>query len=416
MDNDDTPLHARGDPAGNEPNPDAPVSGPPSWLVGAAAALGVGAAAATLALPAGIAWAFTHPPRRLHLRTPRALHLHFHRVRLLTQDGVRLSAWHVPVNKARVARGLVVVCHGYYGNRAEMLPHLAFLHAAGYEALLLDFRAHGWSGGRLTTFGVHETLDVRAALDWVGRQPTLRELPLALLGESMGAAVCLLVAAADTRVRAVVSDAAFARFDSAVEGRLRTILGRLADPVIPPAQAAGERLLGVRCIEIAPEEAIAKIAPRPVLLIHGGRDRLIRVENAYRLLRAARKNPNNRVSLWEVPSAGHVASIRLAPDEYARRVLTFLEMALTPFPLRIRRIQAPRCLRRRRGVTGGEGNKNKGQAGPGRESEKAKQGHGFGRRENRARFLCVCRTHVHSKPAQQRARIPASPERGRQPP
>jgi pimeloyl-ACP methyl ester carboxylesterase len=148
----------------------------------------------------------------------------------------------------------------------------------------------------------------------------------------MGAAVCLLVAAADTRVRAVVSDAAFARFDSAVEGRLRTILGRLADPVIPPAQAAGERLLGVRCIEIAPEEAIAKIAPRPVLLIHGGRDRLIRVENAYRLLRAARKNPNNRVSLWEVPSAGHVASIRLAPDEYARRVLTFLEMALTPFP------------------------------------------------------------------------------------
>ena len=248
--------------------------GTAGWRVFAALAAGVGA---VLLAPAGVAWFFTHPPRRLHRRTPHsALGLRFHRVRLVTQDGVRLSAWYVPVEEN--TRGLVVVCHGYYGNRAEMLPHLRFLHAAGYATILLDFRAHGWSGGKMATFGASEVWDVRAALDWAGAQSELAGRPVALLGESMGGSVALLVAAGDARVRAVVADSAFARFDSAVEGRVRLMVGaRLTARVVPPVRVVGERLLGTRVVDIAPEDAIARIsAPHcPVLLIHGTADRLI---------------------------------------------------------------------------------------------------------------------------------------------
>lgn len=278
------------------------------------------------ALPLGLAWGFTHPPRRLHRLTPLALGIPFHRVRLRTRDDLRLSAWYVPAPQDREARGVVVVCHGYYGNRSTMLPHMEFLHRAGYAVVLFDFRAHGWSGGRMVTLGSKEVLDLQAALDWTAAREELAALPLLALGESMGGAVALLAASEDDRVAAVVADSAFARLDNAVAGRLRLSLGRLADWVVPPTQRAGERLLGVRCAEIAPEEAIARLAPRPVLLIHGTQDRLIRPENAHVLLASA---PGN-ATLWEVEEAYHCGAIYVARAEYARRVLTFFGAGHAP--------------------------------------------------------------------------------------
>lgn len=297
------------------------------YLLGAGA-LGAAAAAAA-ALPAGVAWAFTHPPRRLHRQNPRsAFGIPYERVRLRTEDSVRLSAWYVPAAATDEGdtppRGVVVVCHGYYGNRGTMLPYLSFLHRERFACLLFDFRAHGWSGGRRTTFGANEPLDLQAAIDWVWAQDDLRGVPLTVLGESMGASVALMVSAQDERVRAVVADSAFARFDSAVEGRLKLAFGRAATAFLPHASRVGERLLGCAITDIAPEEAIKRIAPRPVFLIHGTRDRLISVENAHRLLEAA---PGN-ADLWEVPNAGHCGAVYVVKDEYAQRVAGFLTESL----------------------------------------------------------------------------------------
>jgi pimeloyl-ACP methyl ester carboxylesterase len=294
---------------------------------GSVVAMGAGIAAVA-ALPAVLVWAFLHPPRRLHHRTPRSwLGIPFDRVRLRSRDGVSISAWYVPVPEGETPRGVVVLCHGYHGNRAMMLPYLAFLHRAGFAAVLFDWRAHGWSGGKMATFGSTEPEDLIAALDWVQEHPDLRHLPLALLGESMGASVSLLVAAVETeRVKAVVADSPYARFDRAVEGRLRLAFGpRVAPLVLPPTRRLGEALLGVSCEQIAPMEAMQRIFPRPVLLIHGQQDRLIAPENA-RLI--AEASPGN-VTLWEVPEAGHVQSVFVAGDEYGRRVTDFLLKALT---------------------------------------------------------------------------------------
>ena len=220
---------------------------------------------------------------------------------------------------------MVVISHGYYGNREQMLPYLRFLHAGGYAVLLYDFRAHGWSDGGRTTFGIKEVDDLQAALTWVDQQTERRCLPLILLGESMGASVSLLVAAEVKRVRAVVSDSAYARFDSAVGGRLRTALGNtMGNAITPSAQRAGERILGVRCADIAPMEAAARIAPRPLFLIHGQEDRFITPDNSRAILAAA---PDN-TTLWEVADARHVRSIYVAGDEYGERVLAFLAEAL----------------------------------------------------------------------------------------
>ena len=305
------------DSAGSEPG-----RGLLPFVVGAAVVAGV------IALPAALAWGFLHPPRRFHRQTPRtALGLDYERVRLRAADGVPLSGWFVPPpGDLGDARGMVVISHGYSGNRQKMLPYLDFLHAAGYAAFLFDFRAHGWSGGKMATFGHQEPLDLRAALDWAENHPVLGRLPLALLGESMGASVSLLLAADDLRVRAVVADSPYSRFDAAVESHLQVALGAAAPYVTPHARRVGERVSGFRADEIAPIDAVQKIAPRPVLLIHGTADRLVTVENSRRIHAAA---PNN-TTLWEVEGTAHVQSVYDAGAEYARRVVDFLEAALAP--------------------------------------------------------------------------------------
>lgn len=290
---------------------------------GAARPLLVGAAMAGAGalLPIALAWGFTHPPRSRHLQTPRSLGLRYERVRLRTEDGLRLSAWHVPASGQ--ARGVAVICHGYFGNRARMLPHLQILHDAGFAALLFDFRAHGWSGGHLVTLGCAEQLDARAALDWVEAQEALLDLPIVLLGESMGASVALLAASEDRRVRAVIADSAFARLDYAVAGRMRSVFGHLGTWLAPSAQRAGERFLGMRCVDISPMQAIARLDARcPVLLIHGAEDRFIVPDNSRQLLEAARPG---MATLWEAPGARHCRAIYVAPEEYARRILEFLD-------------------------------------------------------------------------------------------
>lgn len=283
--------------------------------------IGGAALGALLALPGALAYGFLHPPRRVHIRTPKtALGLDYERLRLRTGDGMALSAWFIP---HPAPRGVAVLSHGYSNCRDAMLPYAALLHAEGFSVLLYDFRGHGWSERARITFGLKETSDLTAALDFA--QARADGLPLVLVGESMGAAVSLLVAADDPRVAAVIADCPFARLDEPIHRRLVLLFGpTLGEVLSAPTRRVGERLLGVSPEAIAPEEAIVRIAPRPVLLIHGTDDQLIPVSHVHRLHDAS----EGHAEVWTVPGARHARSVYEAPDDYARHIHDFLERAI----------------------------------------------------------------------------------------
>ena len=134
-----------------------------------------------------------------------------------------------------------------------------------------------------------------------------------------------MTTAEDQRIEAVTADSPFARFDAAVEARLKLFFSPATPVFTPRTRHYGERLLGVPCKTIAQEDAMATIAPPPILLIQGGKDHLVTPDNAHGIYQQSPENITNR----EVPEASHIRSIYLARAEYALRINEFLQASFS---------------------------------------------------------------------------------------
>jgi alpha-beta hydrolase superfamily lysophospholipase len=101
----------------------------------------------------------------------------------------------------------VLLLHGRSQNRLSMLGYAKFLLSSGFSVVMMDARAHGESGGTISTYGHVERYDVKAVVDALTASEPVDHAYA--LGESMGAAVALQAAAADPRIEAVVAEGAF---------------------------------------------------------------------------------------------------------------------------------------------------------------------------------------------------------------
>ncbi len=244
--------------------------------------------------------------------TPADLGLEYESVRFTTDDGVTLSGWLVAA--ARETRTAVIVLHGFSGHRLpELAAFVPWLHER-HHVLQFDFRGHGQSDLRVTTLGWHEARDVAAAVRFLeGRGLG----PIALFGVSMGASTAI-VAAPDLPVAAVIADAPFADVHHPVANRMRSVgypLSAVGAWMIVAAAA-----LRTRTWLRNPINMVARIAPRPLLIISPGDDLLIHRTQSERLYQRA----GEPKEIFRVPGAGHAEAYAVDPDRYRSRVLDFL--------------------------------------------------------------------------------------------
>ena len=80
-------------------------------------------------------------------------------------DGVTLRAW--SIRHFHGNGDAVILLHGHTDNRAGMLGNADLLLRHGFAVLLPDARAHGISGGDISTCGVMESGDIRRWFDSV---------------------------------------------------------------------------------------------------------------------------------------------------------------------------------------------------------------------------------------------------------
>lgn len=264
-----------------------------------------------------LAIASVRPPRAPLFLTPFDLQVPHDPVSFPSRDGTRLAGWWLPHPRARA---VAVLCHGYVANRCEVLGVALELYRLGFSCLLFDFRAHGESGGRYTTIGIREVQDALGAVDFVAPFG----LPILLFGSSMGGAVAIMAAARDGRVGAVIADSAYARLSDAAnswwEAGFGPVLGKLCRPVKYLAMWMTRSSLA----EAQPVRDIGRIAPRPLLLIHGDRDHLVPLHHAYALYQAA----GEPRTLWVANGGGHVQARVDQPEQYYGQIAHFIEQWL----------------------------------------------------------------------------------------
>jgi pimeloyl-ACP methyl ester carboxylesterase len=221
---------------------------------------------------------------------------------LFASDGVRIDADHLPGGDADADSLCVVLLHGFTCHRRQpMLRRIATVLNRSGGVLSLDFRGHGRSAGR-STVGDLEVLDVDAAVAHARRLGYDR---VAVLGFSMGGAVAVRHAALHGGVDAVVAVSAPARWYYRGTPMMRRVhwaierpAGRLAARVARRTRIAAT---GWDPVPAAPHELVGRIAPTPLLLVHGDADPFFPLEHAEQLYGAARE-PRE---LWIEPGFGH---------------------------------------------------------------------------------------------------------------
>lgn len=226
-----------------------------------------------------------------------------------TSSGHRLAAvLHSPRTDGRLP--CIVMCHGYTGSKVE--AHRLFVQAArqfardGFAVLRFDFRGSGDSEGgfeEMTFSG--ELEDFRCALGVVEADRSVDSSRIGVLGLSLGGAVVLCGSARDARPKAVVAwstPATLTRFQDLLRDRPIVTLA----PGLEAYDQGNGFYVGRGFVEDvakhSPLDDVQRIAPRPLLLVHGTRDEKVSYENA-RLLYDGAVEPKR---LLAVEGADHV--------------------------------------------------------------------------------------------------------------
>ena len=249
-----------------------------------------------------------HPPRFFDDDNPSNYGLEYEDISFKTSDEINISAWLISSEKAD---GTVIVGHGYPFNKGNIL-HVALFLYPKYNLLFYDHRYFGQSSGRISTVGLREVEDVKAALRFVKKRFGNR--PVAFYGFSISASTMLM---SKQNVSAIISDSAYANLENMVN-QVFKIFGPFRYPFVELTNLLSLITFKVHPREVSPAKDI-KDSETPIFVIHGNKDSQIPVEEAYLI-----KESKPDVELWIVENADHGQAYALYSSEYKKKVRSFL--------------------------------------------------------------------------------------------
>ena len=211
--------------------------------------------------------------------------------------------------------------HGYRGNAMrDLCGGVQRCFACGRNALLVDQRASGDSGGNVITFGIRERKDCLAWVDFMIAHFGA-DVKIILTGISMGAAT-VLMAAGEELPDNVIGVLANCGYTSAKD----IICKVISQMKLPPKLAYPFVKLGARLFggfdpeEAAPIDAV-KRAKVPVIFFHGENDDFVPCDMSRQMYDAC----VSRKHLHTVPGAAHGLAFPADEQTYLRVLKEFFQ-------------------------------------------------------------------------------------------
>ena len=251
---------------------------------------------------------------------PADLSFDVEEVTFLSEDGLRIAGWYVPPENG----ALVILLHGYSGNRTAVIWHAEQLTKAGYGVLMYDERASGESEGEYRSYGWEDPRDVGGALAFLNEKPEIDASKIGIGGCSIGGQIALQGAAYYPQIGAVWADGA-----SSVRAQ---DIHKPTNPIFVLLVAGNYMLDWMYEVKLgidAPTpmiEIIDNIAPRPIMLVGSGIPHPFVGSEGDHLKNYAQHAGEN-AELWVIPDAGHCGGPRARPEEYATRMVKFFDTA-----------------------------------------------------------------------------------------
>lgn len=200
--------------------------------------------------------------------------------------------------------GTLLILHGRTGMKEDYLAVAERFCAVGFRCIIPDLPGHGANKERFTTYGVLEAPMVLKCYEQAAEKYGFSKQPCMMLGQSMGGAYAVQVAALDeSPFQAMVVVSSFDKLQTVVSGQTSELLG---DAVGTAVSGSVEHVFGWKTGVKISEINTAKKAPSikiPTLVIHGESDKTIPVASGKKLYHSF---PGDLEKQWlVVPDAGH---------------------------------------------------------------------------------------------------------------
>ncbi|MDQ0427646.1 fermentation-respiration switch protein FrsA (DUF1100 family) [Planomicrobium stackebrandtii] len=212
----------------------------------------------------------------------------------------------------------VIICHGVTESKVNSFKFARMFERLGFNSVVYDHRRHGDSGGKTTSFGHFEKIDLKAVVQAL-QLHIGNDLFFGIHGESMGAATTLLYAGMEDTADFYISDCAYSDIYEQVLHVMKTTTPLRTTLALRLASLFMKMRDGYSISTVSPRETVKNIE-KPVLFIHSVNDDFVLPKMSEELY-ALKQGPKELKLFTE---GAHAQSFNKNPEEYEEAVAEFL--------------------------------------------------------------------------------------------
>lgn len=194
-------------------------------------------------------------------------------VSFTTNDNLKLYAeLYIPKD---LSKGIVILVPGWDMTHTSMYDHVTWLYNNGYGSLTVDLRTRGKSEGSFKGGGYTEVNDVEAAIAYIQTCDELKNLPIALIGHSLGGNTVLKVK--NQGVKAIISLSGYTDYFDMLDANLQD----QPSVLIPFIKLSARIYLGFHLGFDSLKSAIdvGKVQDAKIMIVHGRVDSQVPFSN-----------------------------------------------------------------------------------------------------------------------------------------